>query len=321
MSSSITINGNVVQLADVAPSADAADTKYLLIKGATHIGQREKRQLDERGVKLYECLGENVYLCYYEPSELQPIQDLDFVEAASVYHRNIKTSALLKQALGGDTDATETPTFDIEVVLHKGEGQADDFIDKIVESTGVDPSNISIEHNKLGLSCSADTISRIEELDAVRAIEKQVPKALYNNVARGYLGIDTIVANKEPVPKSPYEGHGQVVAVSDTGFDIGSQTDTHPVFIGRVRALIPVGRPQTKKTHDFQGHGTHVAGSALGDGFSQTMGGKIRGSAPKAELVLQSLLDADGNLYTPPNLWDLFLGPYRDNTARVATNS
>lgn len=48
MSSSITINGNVVQPAELTPSADAANTKYFLVKGATDLGQEEKRQLAER---------------------------------------------------------------------------------------------------------------------------------------------------------------------------------------------------------------------------------------------------------------------------------
>ncbi|KAH7029931.1 peptidase S8/S53 domain-containing protein [Microdochium trichocladiopsis] len=330
MSSSITINGNVVQLADLTPSADAANTNYLLIKGATDLGQQEKRQLAEKGVKVYEYLGENVYLCYYEPSELEPIQQLDFVDAAVVYARRVKTSALLKQALGdgagqapssdGARVAATAPTFDIEVVLHKGEGQVDGVVDQIAQTAGVDPADVSVDHNKLRLTCDADGIGRIEKLDAVRAIEKHVPKKLYNNLARGDLEIDEAVAN-EHVPKSQYEGNGQVVAVSDTGFDTGSKTDTHPAFTGRVRALLPVGRKSTGQTNDFQGHGTHVAGSVLGDGSSDTMGGKIRGAAPKAELVMQSLLTTSGGLQVPPNLWDLFVGPHRDNKARIATNS
>jgi serine protease AprX len=52
------------------------------------------------------------------------------------------------------------------------------------------------------------------------------------------------------------------------------------------------------------------------------MGGAIRGTAPAATLVLQSLLDARNRLSgIPPDLHDLFLPPYENDGARVHSNS
>jgi len=59
----------------------------------------------------------------------------------------------------------------------------------------------------------------------------------------------------------------------------------------------------------------------LGDGVSDTMGGEIRGTAPGAQLILQSTLDPEGNLGgIPIDLRYLFEPPYSDG-ARVHTNS
>lgn len=104
------------------------------------------------------------------------------------------------------------------------------------------------------------------------------------------------------------QGSDQVVAVADTGFDIGSTTDVHPAFKDRVLALIPM--TSRSCPDDPNGHGTHVAGSVLGDGNSPKMGGNIQGTASKASLVLQSILNKTGGLDVPANLWDLFIGPY-----------
>ncbi len=109
------------------------------------------------------------------------------------------------------------------------------------------------------------------------------------------------------------------MAVADTGFDKGSTEDVHPAFTGRVLKLYPLGKAIPT---DPDGHGTHVAGSVLGDGFSESMGGAIRGTAPKAKLVLQSLLDPRGGLGgLPEDLNNLFKVPYEQDGARVHTNS
>jgi serine protease AprX len=116
-----------------------------------------------------------------------------------------------------------------------------------------------------------------------------------------------------------FEGQGELVAGADTGFDTGSTTDVHPAFKGRVHKLVGLGRPG--RSDDPQGHGTHVAGSVLGDGESATMGGRIRGTAPQATLYLQSTLDSGGGLGgLPPDLRDLFTPAYQES-ARVHTNS
>ena len=100
---------------------------------------------------------------------------------------------------------------------------------------------------------------------------------------------------------------------------LGSTTNVHPAFTGRVVKLMPFGRPG--KADDPDSHGTHVCGSVLGNGNSASMGGVIQGTAPKAKLMVQSLLDSTGGLGGIPNdLHDLFAPAYNDK-ARVHTNS
>ena len=86
-------------------------------------------------------------------------------------------------------------------------------------------------------------------------------------------------------------GKGQIVAVFDTGLDTGKLQDLHPDLKGRVVATFAYGRPSERETwsgdwSDPKGHGTHVAGSVLGDGSAS--GGRIRGAAYEAGLVFQS---------------------------------
>src|SRR5258706_211306 len=91
-------------------------------------------------------------------------------------------------------------------------------------------------------------------------------------------------------------------------------------FTGRVVQLTPLGRPG--KADDPDGHGTHCCGSILGDGTSATMGGAIQGTAPKAKLIVQSLLDSSGGLGgIPADLHDLFNPPFANQKSMVQSNS
>jgi hypothetical protein len=171
--------------------------------------------------------------------------------------------------------------------------------------------------HKVRLTVEERFMDDLAAVDAVRVIQEVPAVQLCNNVARTILNAHVVVAG------TTYEGNGQVIAVADTGFDTGSTTSTHPAFTGRVKRLYALGRPgPPAKSDDPNGHGTHVCGSALGDGTSASMGGAIRGTAPQAHLVVQSLLDAMGGLGgIPADLTDLFLPPYQNDGARVHTNS
>jgi serine protease AprX len=131
---------------------------------------------------------------------------------------------------------------------------------------------------------------------------------LHNNRARVLLGID----NWHPGVGVIQSGIGQIVGIADTGID-----DQHPDFNGRIVGRVPLGRP--RDTSDPHGHGTHVAGSALGDGSGS--GGQISGVAPGATLFFQSLLDAKGTLGGLPfELSTLFDEAYQ-NGVRIHNNS
>ncbi|MEJ2692017.1 MAG: S8 family serine peptidase [Candidatus Thiodiazotropha sp.] len=103
----------------------------------------------------------------------------------------------------------------------------------------------------------------------------------------------------------PFTGLSQVIAVADTGLDHGSRDETlHDDFQNRVRALhswpidaswddyLDTPRHDDGAADQNSGHGTHVAGLALGSGARSH--GKYSGVAPKAELVFQAI-----EQYTP----------------------
>jgi serine protease AprX len=96
-----------------------------------------------------------------------------------------------------------------------------------------------------------------------------------------------------------FTGRGQVVAVIDTGLDRGDAALVHSDFRGRVRSvrswpLNPSWQPYVRMPNAddgpddrSSGHGTHVAGLAVGSGAASA--GRFRGVAPDAELVFEAI--------------------------------
>jgi serine protease AprX len=149
-------------------------------------------------------------------------------------------------------------------------------------------------------------------LPEVDTIAEYIEPVLWNDGARRILGVDPI-PGPPPVGLSQ-DGTGEIVVVADTGID-----QTHPDFAGRILSAIARGRAATGDASDPVGHGTHVSGSILGDGTAS--GGLYKGMAPKAKLIVQSLLDASGGLGgLPLDLNDLFEEAYLAG-GRIHNNS
>lgn len=216
-----------------------------------------------------------------------------------------------------------THTVNVDVDFHHGVAVTHELIHAVADATHLDEETLVADEDKISLTVQRRYLSDLAALDQVKSIHQVHARKLHNNVARTILRSDQAV---DPVQNTPYGGEGQVICVADTGFDKGSMkpSDVPAAFKTtngvRVRHLYPLGRPSS--TADTDGHGTHVCGSVLGDDTSAVTGERVQGTAPKATLVMQSLLDSRGGLGgIPKDLRTLFRVPYTEHGARIHTNS
>ena len=137
------------------------------------------------------------------------------------------------------------------------------------------------------------------------------------------------------------DGSGIIVAVADSGLDSGVNDSTmHADFSDHILDIVSWGMTASEAStcgsqaddgaSDIDGHGTHVAGSVLGDGTNSS--GNIKGMAPEAQLYFQAIgvwcanaattpIDARYSLKgIPSNLVELFKQG-AENGSRVHTNS
>jgi len=117
-------------------------------------------------------------------------------------------------------------------------------------------------------------------------------------------------------------GTGQVIGIADTGLDTGSTSTLNPDLKNRLQ-VTPIALGRTGNWSDTDGHGTHVAGSVVGDGSSgATDGGvSIKGMAPAAKIVFQSVLDSSGGLGGIPADLNTLFSQAASNGAKIHTNS
>jgi hypothetical protein len=129
-----------------------------------------------------------------------------------------------------------------------------------------------------GLLVAVDghALPALARLAGVRRIDCFEPDGFDNDVSAGIVNVPGVRSSHG------LDGAGQRVALMETGVDTGDSATVHADFQGRIDGWIPLRAGANGR--DEYGHGTHMAGTILGDG-SQS-GGTYRGVAPAATLTV-----------------------------------
>lgn len=202
----------------------------------------------------------------------------------------------------------------------------------------VQDSSQNLLGGQLRLTIDAAQLTALAHVPAVRWIEPFHERVLFNDVARG----NSIMAAETLWSDLGLYGEGQVVAISDTGLDTGSLSTIHQDFRGnptgcsgtnRILATYALGRSGDWSDScryfgtNHGGHGTHVAGSVLGNGCRAGSGGvpdysgSYAGLAPQASLVFQSVMDSSCGLGGLPNDLNELFSQAEGAGAQIHTNS
>jgi serine protease AprX len=185
----------------------------------------------------------------------------------------------------------------VEVSVFPGESTAE--LAALVRREG--GTVLSTRPTSLVVNASADALARVAQVQGVQALLPHALPEPHNDRATAVMGIpaDRVLGG------TALTGAGQLVAVADSGLDTGDATTVHDDFRGRVAGITswPAGTDLALFVHDApgsddgpadanSGHGTHVAGSVLGDGATAAAAGVKPGpvgAAPEAELFFQAV--------------------------------
>eukprot|EP01033_Poteriospumella_lacustris_P003287 gene3288-2423_t len=190
--------------------------------------------------------------------------------------------------------------------------------------------------------------SLLPQLAAIREIfwiERQAPIIIHNRWAKGLM--ETGVTENTPMQWSGnFTGEGEVIGIVDTGLDMMNcyfyDPDEQDNFQYQRTVATLVTNPNHRKVIQYVsvgsssdtidndgGHGTHVAGIAAGECYSDKNYGdyaKFNGMAPKAKIAFVDLNkgvsgSSSESISAPSSLGDQVFTPLYQAGARVMTNS
>lgn len=180
-------------------------------------------------------------------------------------------------------------------------------------------------------------VNWLSSQDEIEWLEEKPVAFIQNSVANTIINSDDIRDNTKMSALdsswSGLDGSGIIVTVGDTGLDSGVNDLTmHPDFRDHILGIYSWPIPQSHCTwnsptdpgpcddgpDDDHGHGTHVAGSVLGDGTSS--GGAVVGIAPEAQLLVHAF-EQGGGLGGIPNNYQDFFNVAVENGSHIHTNS
>ena len=300
------------------PKQRAVD--YCLIQFVGPIQEGWKNKIQRLGVQLFDYVPNYSFIAKIRLSALNKVQALDFVQWVGPYEPAYKVSPKLTmkkrfvstrefRTLNIDRKAAPiSENGNIEVILHEHENLKQ--IEKTIKNSG--GKIIASSKNMLRVAIDIAKVDEIARISGIKWVDRYIPPKLHNDISAEIIRVNAVQNSLR------LKGRGQIIAVCDTGIDTGKDDHTmHADFRKRIVKIYSLGRHNDASDPD--GHGTHVTGSVLGKGEKSDE--KIKGMAPKAKLVFQSVMDNMGYLGgIPADLAILFQQAY-DDGARIHNNS
>ena len=290
-------------------SATLRGTTPFIVQFTQSVDDSSRQALESAGAIARGYFPNNALLAELTPAALAHLAALPTVQAAIEYLPSDKIQPFLSSLV-----ATFPASSRIQATLQTLAPEDADRVAAAVKHAGGDVTLV-LAGARWGTVRAVIPLSALPPLAAqgeVQWIEEYVAPALFNDKA----AIGTHLNTTNAWYTWGLTGKGQIVGNADTGLDTGDPATLHPDFQNRILALIARGRPGDASDPD--GHGTHTAGSLVGDGTASS--GQYRGVAWQAGLVHQSVMDAYGYLSGLDDLYAVFAESYSYG-ARIHSNS
>ncbi|HEY8241079.1 MAG TPA: S8 family serine peptidase, partial [Kiritimatiellia bacterium] len=278
------------------------DTEFYIVQFDHAVGKADRASLENAGAAVSHYVPNSAYAVRIEPGQVAAVRQQPGVAYVEPYHPYFKMSAdVLSYVIGGASEESKAlvESGKFNLMTFRGAEAETALAGMGVQVTGkqsIDGRDI------LTVACKPEQVQDLAKVDSVQWVEPSVAKKPMND-----LGTKRIRASALKALHPTLNGEGVVINVTDTGVDFinpgfainpNLPTSTNintriAYYESRVGAFTSDGLPG-----DNNGHGTHVAGSILGNGaLSTTVSNSpgstkpysathFAGSAPAARLVM-----------------------------------
>lgn len=309
----VVTTGNAFSFADAVRAQEVAAVEprpdrpaYYLVRLAGPPAAEWLRELRALGAEVHDSLPGFTLLVGVRPERLGELQARPWVEDVTPYRPAMKVSPKVRSTARSSLGIAELANLPenegnerrlVEVSVFPGESLQDTAA-QVRESGG---TVLSTTGQALVAGVPSGAVARLAGLQGVLAIVPYAFPQPHNDQARRVMGIPS---------DNSFAGHrltgaGQIVAIADSGLDTGDPETLHADLRGRVAGITswPTRADLADLVNDppehddgpsdaDSGHGTHVAGSVLGDGSAARDAGGATvpaGVAPEAQVFFQSV--------------------------------
>ncbi len=204
----------------------------------------------------------------------------------------------------------------LQLSIQTFDPQDTDAITSLIATLGGAVSSVNRlpEWGSLTATLALSDIPALSQRGDVQWIEEFVPAQMLNDFAAQTGHLNAVTVQSEWY----LTGKGQIVGHADTGIDSGDESTIHPDFQGQIAAIFDLANGGSDAA-DYDGHGTHTAGSICGSGAAS--GGLYKGIASDAKLVSQCIADKDTGSFTGiSDLYGMYMQSYL-NGATIHSDS
>jgi serine protease AprX len=342
---------------EAAPTAKLSNRRaYYLVQLVGPAKSEWLTALRATGARIYDSLPGDALLVGILDASVDELRQLPWVEAVTPYRPAMKISPRFRPQLApahqfnavelaaaAPLVAAAAEMQQVEVTVFPNES-TEEVASRLREQGGM---VLRQSGESVAAIVPSSMIHEIAELPGVQAVVPHEFPKFTNDVAADIMGVPP----DRTFDTTTLRGDGQIVAIADSGLDTGNAATIHDDFLGRVVQIksLPVApsfRPFANGSSSFDdgpadthsAHGTHVAGSVLGNGARAMAAGSPvvpTGIAPNARVFFQAIeqrvnwrppsatvpaLPPVGLFGIPDDLAQLFDEAYQAG-ARIHTNS
>ena len=303
-----------------ATEPEGSESAYYLVQFEAPIDKRWLQDIAGVGGEFLQGVPGNAAVFRFSRDEADVVRDRPFAAHVGLYHA---AYAVTPELAGVAEPFTAASLRDMRVSLPPAAPEGNLALHAF---EALDPEELRAPLEAAGAVIASDlaqgfqvhaTAARVEAIlrvPGVYAAEVPTELAFANDNAGVIIGANQVRLIGTVNFLVNLDGAGEVGGVLDSGFDLGSRAlaGFHADLRTNLRMIRNGATPNVAAAvvPDLVPHGTHVAGTIVGDGTWS--GGSVRGIAPRGSLVALSLVAADPTI--------AFEFAFR-NGARVINNS